>query len=94
MVAAHAAHKFFSDYPSPSTFDELVKAAKKAGVEEPVRAAALRFLETGVMPYQVIAPAPAAATALGTQDLRSRSEPLRPGRRHRPRNRRRQRRIE
>ena len=47
MVAAHAACRFF-DRPSPSTFDELVKAAKKAEVEEPVRAAALRFLETGV----------------------------------------------
>ena len=41
VVAAHAAFRFFSDHPSPSTFDELVKAARKAGVEEPVRAAAL-----------------------------------------------------
>jgi uncharacterized Zn finger protein len=62
VVAAHTAQKFFSDYPSPSSFDELVKAAKKASVEEPVRTAALRFLETGAMPYQVIAPRPAAAT--------------------------------
>ena len=61
MVAAHAASRFF-DRPSPSTFDELVKAAKKAGVEEPVRAAALRFLETGAMPFQVVSPPPAAAT--------------------------------
>jgi uncharacterized Zn finger protein len=58
VVAAHAAYKFF-ERPSPSTFDELIKAARKAKVEEPVRAAALRFLETGVMPYQVISPRPA-----------------------------------
>jgi len=52
VVAAHAAFRFFSDHPGPSTFDELVKAAQKAGVAEPVRAAALRFLETGALPYQ------------------------------------------
>jgi uncharacterized Zn finger protein len=67
VVAAHAAHKFFSDYPGPATFDELVKAARKAGVEEPVRTAALRVLETGAMPYQVIAPRPAAAPAPRTK---------------------------
>ncbi len=61
VVAAHAAHNFFSDHPSPSLFDELVKAARKAGVEDPVRTAALRFLETGAMPYQVITPRSAAA---------------------------------
>ena len=65
VVAAHAAFRFFSDHPSPSTFDELVKAARKAGVEEPVRAAALHFLETGALPYQVIVPPPAAATVKG-----------------------------
>ncbi|MGZ3304095.1 MAG: hypothetical protein ACXVBG_24775, partial [Isosphaeraceae bacterium] len=62
MVAAHAAHKFFSDYPSVSMFDDLVKAARKAKCEEPVRATALRFLETGAMPYQVIVPPHATAT--------------------------------
>ena len=65
VVAAHAALKFFSEYPGVSTFDELVKAARKAKVEEPVRAAALRFLETGAMPYQVIVPPPAPATVKG-----------------------------
>ena len=63
VVAAHSASKFFSDYPGLSTFDDLMKDARKAGVEEPVRAAALWFLETGAMPYQVISPrVPAAAS--------------------------------
>jgi uncharacterized Zn finger protein len=66
VVAAHAAFQFFSDWPGPSTFDELMKAARKAGVEEPVRAAALRFLETGALPYRVVSPHPTAATAKGT----------------------------
>jgi uncharacterized Zn finger protein len=65
VVAAHAAFWFFSDHPSFSTFDALVKAARKAGVEEPVRAAALRFLETGAPPYRVIVPPPAAPTIKG-----------------------------
>jgi uncharacterized Zn finger protein len=65
IVAAHAALKFFSEYPSASTFDELVKAARKAKVEEPVRAAALHFLETGALPYQVIVPPSAPTTAKG-----------------------------
>jgi uncharacterized Zn finger protein len=55
VVAAHAAQKFFDNYPGLSSFDELMKAARQAGVEEPVRAAALRFLETGVRPYRVVA---------------------------------------
>jgi uncharacterized Zn finger protein len=66
VVAAHAAQKFFSDYPSPSSFDELVKAAQKAGVEEPIRAAALHFLETGALPYQVVSPPHAAAPTTRT----------------------------
>lgn len=55
-VAAHAAFLFFSDRAGLSTFDDLMKAAKKAGVEEPTRASALRFLETGAMPYQLAPP--------------------------------------
>jgi uncharacterized Zn finger protein len=61
VVAAHAAASFF-DHPSMSTFDELAKAADKAGVGETVRAAALRFLETGAMPYQFIGTRPAVVT--------------------------------
>jgi uncharacterized Zn finger protein len=69
VVAAHAAFQFFSDRPCPSTFNELVKAARKAGVEVPVRAAALRFLETGTMPYRVIPTSPAGSVvkAIGTR---------------------------
>lgn len=51
VVAAHAAHAFF-DRPSAHAFDELMKAAAEAGVEQPVRVAALRFLETGAMPFR------------------------------------------
>ena len=58
VVAALAARAFF-DHPSVRTFDELLTAAKKAKVEEAVRSAALRFLETGVQPYQMNATAPA-----------------------------------
>ncbi len=75
VVAAHAACQFF-DRPSPSTFDELVKAAKKAEVEEPVCAAALRFLETGVMPFQVVSPRPAIATATRTKSSAKRRAAL------------------
>jgi uncharacterized Zn finger protein len=61
VVAAHAAQPFF-ERPSISTFDEMVKAARKAGAEEPVRAAALRFLETGAGPYQAAFPPPSVVT--------------------------------
>jgi uncharacterized Zn finger protein len=74
VVAAHAARSFF-DHPSQSRFDELMKAASKAGVEAPVRAAALRFLETGVAPFEAIAPPPAAAT---TRPAASAPEPKAP----------------
>jgi uncharacterized Zn finger protein len=78
VVAAHAARPFF-DQPSPSTFDELMKAASKAGVGEPVRAAALRFLETGAAPFEVIAPPPSAATTPRTTSwVKKRSATTRP----------------
>ena len=62
VVAAHAAFEFFRR-PGRSGFDDLVKAARKAKVEEPVRAAALHFLETGARPYRVTAPPPSARTS-------------------------------
>ncbi|SIO38298.1 Uncharacterized conserved protein, contains Zn finger domain [Singulisphaera sp. GP187] len=61
LVAAHAARSFF-EAPSPAKFDELVKAASKAKAKESVRATALRFLETGVLPFQMIFPPPAKIT--------------------------------
>jgi uncharacterized Zn finger protein len=51
VVAAHAARYFF-ERPGTERFKELVAKAKKAQCEEAVRAAALRFLETGVSPIQ------------------------------------------
>ena len=59
VVAAHAAHAFF-DRPSDHAFGELTKAAAKAGVEQPVREAALKFLETGAMPFRLATGKPAA----------------------------------
>ncbi|MDG3007763.1 SWIM zinc finger family protein [Paludisphaera mucosa] len=53
VVAAHAARAFF-DQPHVDTFQALMKAAAKAGVESTVRAGALRFLKTGVTPYEVV----------------------------------------
>ena len=54
VVAAHAASEFLDD-PSTRAFKELVAAAKKARCLEPVRAAALRFLESGVPPIRLTA---------------------------------------
>ncbi len=51
IVAAHAAWQFF-ERPAKATFDELVARAAKAKCGEQVRAAALRFLETGVSPFK------------------------------------------
>ncbi len=77
VVAAHAARPFF-EQPSPARFDELMKAAGKAGVDEPVRAAALHFLETGVAPFEVIAPAPAATSQPTTSWVKKRLGTTRP----------------
>jgi len=52
VVAAHAACTFFN-HPSSQSFRELEAAAKKAKCYEPVRAAALQFLESGVAPIRV-----------------------------------------
>lgn len=49
IAAAHAAWEFF-DHPSRESFQQLLKAANKAGCEESVRGIALTFLETGVSP--------------------------------------------
>jgi uncharacterized Zn finger protein len=49
VVAAHAAAAFF-DRPGVQGFNELIAAARKANCEEPVRTAALNFLETGKSP--------------------------------------------
>jgi len=51
IVAAHAAWQFF-ERPAKATFDELVARAVKVKCGEQVRAAALRFLETGVSPFK------------------------------------------
>jgi uncharacterized Zn finger protein len=53
VVAAHAAWHFF-ERPGKDAFRELLVWARKAKCEKPVRAAALRFLETGVSPLQPV----------------------------------------
>lgn len=53
LVAADAAWRFF-DGPGADSFAELVKCATKAGCEDAVRAAALKFLETGIAPVRWI----------------------------------------
>ena len=53
-MAAHAAAEFFQ-HPAKTTLDKLVARAKKAKCADMVRAASLRFLETGVLPIQPIA---------------------------------------
>jgi uncharacterized Zn finger protein len=61
IVAAHAAWRFF-EQPGKEAFDELIAHATKAKCGEQVRAAALRFLETGVSPFQWIVSAKAGQT--------------------------------
>lgn len=56
-VAAHTTAEFLSQ-PSTHTFGRLMGDAVKAGVGPAVRAAALRFLETGVPPVSVEVPPP------------------------------------
>lgn len=52
-VAAHYARDFFAQ-PDVSGFGRLVQAAADAGCEDAVRAAALRFLETGKLPQAFV----------------------------------------
>jgi uncharacterized Zn finger protein len=61
IVAAHAACEFFQQ-PDRKTFDDLVALAVKAKCGKQVRAAALRFLETGVQPFKWIASPKAGQT--------------------------------
>ena len=61
VVAAHAAWRFF-ERPHRSIFDELVAQSAKAKCGEQVRAAAMRFLETGDLPFQCIASTKAGQT--------------------------------
>ena len=49
IAAAHAALEFFSR-PSRDSFQNLIKAAAKAGCEDSIRDIALNFLETGASP--------------------------------------------
>src|SRR6185437_15887792 len=49
IAAAHAALGFFT-HPSHKSFQQLLKAAAKAGCEDSIRGIALNFLETGVSP--------------------------------------------
>ena len=53
VAAAHAAWHFF-ERPGKDAFRELLVWARKTKCEKPVRAAALRFLETGVSPVQPV----------------------------------------
>lgn len=58
IAAAHAALGFFSR-PSRESFQQLLKAAAKAGCKDSIRGIALNFLETGVLPM----PSPGKASA-------------------------------
>ena len=55
LVAAHAARSFF-DRPAAASFAALIEAARPAGVEPAVRAAAIHFLETSAAPWHRLAP--------------------------------------
>lgn len=57
IAAAHAALGFFSA-PSRERFQQLIKAAAKAGCEDNIRSAALKFLESGISPL----PSPSKAS--------------------------------
>jgi uncharacterized Zn finger protein len=65
VVAAHAAGRFFSD-PGVETFREMLAAAARAKCRDAVRAAALRFLETGELPAGLGGPAKPGRTQART----------------------------
>jgi len=63
IAAAHAALGFFS-HPSRDSFQNLIKAAAKAGCEDSIRGIALNFLETGASPL----PSPGKVSAKGVEN--------------------------
>jgi len=68
-VAALRADDFFGE-PSLGTFQGLEKAAQRAGVWPAVRAAAMRYLETGARPQPSTPPWPLAESELKTTSAR------------------------
>ncbi len=74
-LAAVAADVFFSQ-PHTGTFREMIKAAKKAHCEEAVRAAALRFLETGIRPEGKSQPTARSPSARANAKTTSAAWPL------------------
>ena len=63
IAAAHAAFGFFSN-PSRDSFQNLIKAAAKAGCEDSIRGIALNFLETGASPL----PSPGKVSAKSVEN--------------------------
>jgi len=53
VVAAHTVLQFFRR-PGFDTFDALCAAARKAGCVKAIRAATMRFLETGCCPVEIV----------------------------------------
>ena len=63
IAAAHAALDFFA-HPSRDRFQNLIKAAAKAGCEDSIRVIALNFLETGASPL----PSPGKVSAKSVEN--------------------------
>ena len=62
IAAAHAALGFFT-HPSRESFQQLLKAAAKAGCKDSIRGIALNFLETGLSPLSSPGKAPVKCAA-------------------------------
>jgi uncharacterized Zn finger protein len=62
IAAAHAALGFFT-HPSRESFQQLLKAAAKAGCKDSIRGIALNFLETGVSPLSSLGKASVKSVA-------------------------------